>query len=87
MWLGQQNCEVVGGSVFAVGGSCRAADLEGMAGWELIQRDWGLRQREPGHTRASRFVRRLGALVQRLAARMFHGPAGVAHAGSTSHDR
>jgi hypothetical protein len=36
----------------------------GVAGWELVQRDWGLRQREPGPPPA---IQRAGALAMRIA--------------------
>lgn len=34
------------------------------AGWDLVQRDWGLRQREPGPPPA---IQRAGALAMRIA--------------------
>ena len=99
MVLGQQCSEVDGRAVRSVGfyqachpcacqGACQGLDLELPAGWDLVQHDWGLRQREPGYERsgpAHRLMMRIEVSLARL--RLFVGRvlrhAGVTHACST----
>lgn len=98
MLLGQQCSEVDGRAVRSVGFYachpcvCRGDDLGGPAGWDLIQRDWGLRQREPGSDRsgrAHRLMMRIDAALSRVW--IFVGRVlrhvGVTHACSTSQGR
>jgi len=99
MLLGQQCSEVDGRAVLSVGfyqacppcacqGACQGLDVELPAGWDLVQRDWGVRQREPGDARsglAHRLMMRIEVAWVRL--RFFVGRvlrhAGVTHACST----
>lgn len=93
--LGQQNSGVDGHAVLSVdldqGGhpsACQGIDLEVSTGWDLIQRDWGLRQREPGCDQsglAHRLMMRIEAALIRvrlLVGRVLRCPAEVAHARS-----
>jgi hypothetical protein len=93
--LGQQYSEVDSRVVLSVdfyqachSCACRGDDLGGPSGWDLIQRDWGLRQREPGCARsglAHRLVMRVEAALARI--RLFVGrvlrQVGFTHACST----
>lgn len=98
MLLGHQNLDdraVFSADICQAGQPCAChVDLGVLAGWDLVQRDWALRQREPGNAPWTRLVRRLtmrieaaSTCVRILAGRMLRCIADIAHVCSPAKER
>jgi hypothetical protein len=72
-----QNAEIEPRATPAAGagdaGHTSGVGLEGCGGWDLVQYDWGTRQRDPVR-RTSRFATRIAAICTRVMRRFARGP-------------